>query len=337
MPGLNLSIGQAERLTVTLDYQLDDVRYLERSDLNSLGHTLNAQIKYQGARLSVLGTDRLQFLENQLLGQELSFQNAFNRVGFSTQADNYRIGYRISEKLSVYMQGNHEAYDYSPGSYVLDYDNLAGTLGFQKAVLSKTILFGEVYYGQTATAPNRLQDKKSPHSDFVGGYAGVEGSFTEKVTGQLKAGFESRSFSGGGQGVDGPVVGSSLSYLISAKRSITLQYNRRSNVSVQNGTVPYVNSAFSLQGQQQIGSQGKWILRGSAGYGLYEYQENGIANRTDSVYSFSTNLDYNIQLWLKVGIGSEFYKYDSRTKGGAGSGVSNYDVQRFTVRMAIGY
>ena len=337
MPGLYLSLGQAERVNLTLSYQLDQARYTDRTDLDSLGHSLNAQIQFLGARLSVLGTDRWQVLENQVLGQELSFQNLHNRIGYSTQSDNYRVAYRISEKFSVYVQGTHDAYDYSRGSYVLDYDNLSGTLGFQKAVRSKTILFGEMYYGQTATAPNIVGVPQSPHSDFVGGYAGVEGSFTEKVVGQVKAGFESRSFSGGGQGADGPVVGSSVSYRISEKRSLTLIYNRRSNVSVQNGNVSYVTSAFNLQGQQQLGTEGKWVVRGSGGYGLYEFQGNSVANRTDTVYSFTANLDYNIQLWLKVGLGYEFNKYDSRTKGGTASGVSSYEGQRFSVRLSVGY
>ncbi|MBI3416505.1 MAG: outer membrane beta-barrel protein [Verrucomicrobia bacterium] len=338
LPGLNLALGKPDRFMLSLSYQLDKSLYLDQNRLDSLGHMLNAQVTYQGAKLWVQGSDRLQFFENQVLSQELNFENLRKGlVGYTTQSDTYRVGYRFTDKTALYLDGSHESFDYSKDTFVLDYDSVTGTIGLQKAVLTKTTLFSEVYYGQTATAPNTPLLRKSPHSEFIGGFVGVNGNFTEKLEGQLKAGFESRSFADGGQGASGPVVGSSLTYRASEKRSVSLQYNRRSNVSVQNGTVPYVMDAVSVQFQQGIGTQGKWIAHASGGYGLYSYLGKEFASRTDSLYSLATSLDYFFQPWMKAGIGYDFYKYESRSGTGANFGVSNYDAHRFSLRLTVGY
>ena len=109
-------------------------------------------------------------------------------------------------------------------------------------------------------------------------------------------------------------------------------YVRRSNVSVQSGNASYILDGVSVQFKQGIGSRGKWMATLLGGYAVYHYQGNVFASRVDNAYRVSTGLDYLIQVWLTAGVSYEFNKFDSTY-----SGVSDYDVHRITVKLAVGY
>ena len=127
------------------------------------------------------------------------------------------------------------------------------------------------------------------------------------------------------------VVAGTLDYRISEKSSASLNYVRRSNVSVQSGNASYIVDSVNFLIKQGIGSRGKWMATLNGSYDVYDYQGNVFAKRTDTVYRIFAGLDYSVQVWLTAGVGYEFNKFNST------SGISEYDVHRITVRLAIGY
>jgi hypothetical protein len=328
-PGINLYLGKPERNSISFNYQLDRLIYADRSELDGNNHSFTIQTQLQGPHWLLKGQDRIQLFSNRVLGAELHFLQGV--IDYDVYYDNYRLTYNLSEKTSVYLDGAYDAVDYAKGTFALDYNNLMATVGFAYAALPKTTFFGEIYYGQTATDSNATNILKFAHSEFVGGFLGAKGDFTAKLSGQVKAGYETREFSDNTIAGGALVVAAALDYTFSEKSSAALNYVRRSNVSVQSGNASYLLDSVNVQIKQGIGSRGKWMATFTGAYDVYDYQGNVFARRTDTVYRVFAGLDYLVQAWLTAGVGYEFNKYNSS------SGLSAYDVHRITVKLAVGY
>jgi hypothetical protein len=333
-PGMNLYLGKPELNFISLTYVLDSLIYADNNALNGNNHTISLQSQVQGSRISLTGRDRIQLFSNRILGAELNSLQGQRLIDYNTYSDIYRITYAISEKTSVYLEGGYDAIDYKGAGAqgLLDYNNLIGTAGFGYLGFPKTIFFGEIYYGQTATDPNSPSVPKYPHSEFLGGFVGTRGFFTERLSGTVKLGYEVREFSDGTSTPGGIVVAVALDHKFTEKRTASLNYVRRSNVSVQSGNTAYILDAVTAQLQQKIGTTGKWISRFGISYSAYDYLGNVFANRQDSLYVITANLDYLIQPWLTVGLNYEFDKFESTS-----TDVPDYDVHRVTLRLAVGY
>ncbi|MEO8426649.1 MAG: outer membrane beta-barrel protein [Verrucomicrobiota bacterium] len=329
-PGINLYLGKPEHHSISFNYQLDRLIHADQSRLDGNNHTFTIQTHLQGPHWSLTGLDKILLLSNRPLGAELNFVQGI--VDYNVYANNYRLTYNLSEKTSVYLDGAYDAADYAQGTSVLDYNNFIATAGFAYAALPKTTFFGEIYYGQTATDPNVPTTPKSAHSDFVGGFLGAKGDFTTKLSGVMKAGYESRKFADVASADGNFVIAGSLDYRFSEKSAASLNAVRRSGVSVQSGNAGYILDSISIQIKQGIGSRGKWVAGLAAAYDVYNYEGNVFANRTDKLYRVSAGLDYLVQVWLTAGVGYEFSRFDSTS-----SSVSDYDVHRITVRLAVGY
>jgi hypothetical protein len=207
-----------------------------------------------------------------------------------------------------------------------------GTAGFGYRAFPKTGFFGEIYYGQTVTTPN-FPAPNVPHVNFIGSFIGARGSFTDKISGVVKAGYESREFSDNSSAPGSPVVDLSLNYAMSAKRSVLLSYARLHDVSVQFARESYTADAVTLRLGQTFGPAGKWNVSIGGSYGTYAYEQvGGATGRQYDRYSGNINLAYQIQLWLSANLG---YNFDAIRSGGGG--VADYDINRVGLSLAVGY
>jgi hypothetical protein len=333
-PGLTLYLGKPELNFISLTYVLDSLFYADNNALNGNNHSISLQSQVQGSRISLTGRDRIQLFSNRILGAELNSLQGQRLIDYNTYSDVYKLTYAISEKTSVYLEGSYDAIDYQgeAAQSFLDYNNLVGTAGFGYLAFPKTAFFGELYYGQTATDPNSASVPKSPHSDVLGGFFGAQGLFTARLSGTIKAGYEVREFSDGTSPPGGIVVVVALDHKFTEKRTASLNYVRRSTISVQSGNTPYILGAVTAQLVQKIGTTGKWISRLGIAYTSYDYQGNVFANREDSLYTITANLDYLIRPWLTTGLNYEFGKFESNS-----TDVSDYDVHRVILKLAVGY
>ncbi|MCL5096208.1 MAG: outer membrane beta-barrel protein [Candidatus Omnitrophica bacterium] len=318
---------------VSIDYNLDYLIYATQSDLNAPNHDFSFKGRWRGNRLTVKGGDSVQLISGILSGGYTVAQKLnINRAIYN---DNYMVDYAVSQKTRVYLNGTHYATDYESGTPLYDDNTLRATAGFGYQAFSKTSLFGEAYYGQSAIDPNlspQIQPK-GPHSTFEGGFLGVQGHFTAHLSGMLKVGYESREFSDNSPAPSSPVVEMSIVHRFREKTMTTLTYRRLSSISVQSAGVSYTADNFGLRLDQRLGSTGRWAASAGANVELGDYGESRFyTNRQDQWYRFNVGLAYLIRPWIRTDFNYQFQKFTSN-----GPGIIDYDDNRVTLSLAVGY
>lgn len=328
-PGLTLQLGTETANFIRLSYHFDRLQYLQESSQSANQHRIALGSHLGFNNLTIEGRDDIQFLSS-VLGGGISL--AGQRVDRVTFYDEYRLTYQFSEKTGVYLEGTYMASDFEEGLPLYDRNTLRGTGGFEYMAFSRTFLFGEIYYGQTASNPN-FDTPKPPHAEFIGGFLGARGYFTEKLTGSVKAGYESRQFSDGTPGGQMPVVEAELTERFTPKTVLTGSYSRRQHVSVQFARAAYSADTVSLLLRQEMGNEGRAHAMLRAGYTIADYEPHpSFENRTDHLLTGALELTYDFRIWLR---GKFAYNYERLTSD-LGS-VVDYDVNRVTLGLSIGY
>jgi hypothetical protein len=343
-PGLKLQLGRPEHNYISLGYTLDELLYIDNPDLDAPQHSVELLDQFLFQRLKIIGSDRFQYLSSPVggvveqivspVGIATTVGKNVDRVSFD---DNYTVSYDLGEKTSTYVRVTHYSLDYQQQVALYDIQTVTGTLGFGYRAFPKTIFFGEVYYGQTATDPNMPLLPANPDMSFVGGYAGVRGNFTQKLSGMVKAGYEVREFSDGSTSFGDPVVDLALTQRFSEKQSASLTYSRLSNVSIQYTRQSYTADTVGVQFMQILAPSHKWRANLGGSYAMYQYEQAGGSTFSALQYSYdyvraSVSLAYQMQRWATASLGYDFDHVigDSRA-------VVDYDVNRVTLRFAIGY
>ncbi len=331
-PGVNFELGRLQGNHIRLNYEMDEAFYARNNAQDHRDHLLSLNVRLQGNRISLEGTDGVQFLSG-ILGGGFGLNGSGQRVDRTVFLDHYRLEYGLTEKTSAYIEGSHNATDYKEGTTLYDANDLRGTGGFGFKITPKIRVFGEGYYGQSATDPNRSIDPKGTHLDVVGGYIGASGDFHPKLTGSVKVGYETRSFGNSSPDEASPVVDASLTGRINDKTTAVLNYSRRSSVSVQAASQSYASDIVGASLDRVLSSDGKLVVRLGGNFQNDEYANVGtFRGRNDKSYRANFSLIYNIQLWLSTSIGYEFERYVSNE-----STIIDYDVNRVSLRVSVGY
>lgn len=327
-----LDLGDtSEENYVSASYNMDSNVYASHGDLNNTDHTLDLTSRIKGYRLSLQGADHLQLLSG-VLGGAFGLGENVNRTVYN---DNYTLSYSLTEKTKAYVNGSYVATDYAQDTPLLDYNTVKGTLGFDFAAFSKTSFFGELYYGQSAVVPNGLLLRDGPHEDFLGGFVGARGEFTQRLKGSIKVGYETRDFSDNTPAGSSPVVEATLNYRFREKSTITLTYARNTSVSPQSAGVSFVGDNLGLRIDQRFGASGKWTATLGASYLMTDYGSSGFyANRKDDWLITSLYVTYLFRLWLNASLGYEYEKFSSNASY---LGIPTYDANRVTLRITLGY
>ena len=332
-PAVNFQLGRSQGNHILLNYEMDQALYARNNAEDHRDHLLSLNTRLQGNRLSLVGNDSVQFLSGILGGSlvQTNIQNArVDRVAF---LDHYRLEYELSEKISTYVEGSYDATDYKEGTALFDANSLRGTGGFAFRITPKIRLFGEGYYGQSAVDPNRSVDIKGPHLNVVGGFIGASGDFHPKLTGSVKVGYETRRFSNSSADEASPVVEASLTGRINDKTTAVLSYSRHSSVSVQAASQSFASDVVTVGVDRVLSPDGKLVAKLGGNFQNDEYENFGtFGGRNDKSYRANFALIYNIQLWLSTSVVYEFEKFVSNA-----GGVIDYDVNRVTLRVSVGY
>jgi len=337
-PGVKLQLGRTEGNHILFGYQMDQSFYAQHGDEDHLDHLLSLNTRLEGNRLSLEGSDSVQFLTG-ILGGGFGLTATGQGVDRTAFLDRYRLEYDLSQKISAYVEGSHDATDYESGSTLYDGRNLRGTGGFAFKITPKIRLFGEGYYGRDTVDPNRPFNPADPSSingpdlDIVGGFLGVSGDFHPKLSGSVKVGYESRSFTDSSTDDGSPVVESSLTGRINDRTTAVLSYSRHSSVSVQAPGQSYASDVVAASLRRVLSPDGKLVVSLGGNFQNDEYEDFGaFGGRHDKAYRANFALIYNIQLWLSTSVVYEFEKYVSNA-----STIIDYDVNRITLRVSVGY
>jgi hypothetical protein len=369
-PGLQVQYGAPAGNKVNLSGQFDEVTYLQhRSDNTTQSHMAIGTIFDSGA-FSFRGNDRLNFLSS-LLGGGSGYGALGVLVNARTWDDTYNFRLDLSDKTSLYATAVHTDVDYDPGTAILDFNTLMGTVGAAYSPAAKLALTTEGSYGQTAVAGNSAVREVGPHSQFMGVNIGAKGEFTPKIEGSVKAGLEFRDFPGlaDTHSTLSPVFDLAITYNVTLKTIVTLDYSRRTDVSSNYGAQSLSADSFTLTVQESLGPTGKWILTGrTTGY-LREFSSvqlpvpilatdargnllfdqigravyssvSGDYARSETIISFGIQVSYQPRPWLTASISYDFDQYTSRLKDPRVASLHpfiDYVDNRATFRIAIGF
>ena len=104
-------------------------------------------------------------------------------------------------------------------------------------------------------------------------------------------------------------------------------------VSVQAISQSYASDIVTAGLDRVLSSDGKLVARLGGNFQNDVYENLGTyAGRNDKSYRANVALIYNIQLWLSTSVTYEFEKFVS-----SASTIIDYDVNRVTVRVSVGY
>lgn len=340
-PGVDLLLGKRSGNHLLLAYGLSQHVYADRTDLNSVEHTLNLSTTIDQNRWSLTGTDDLRFLTSPIGTYDILPDTTVGdrpvtglgqNIDRTTMSDRYRFTYRFTPEVSIYGEIGHSRQDYQRGAPLFDVTTVSGTGGGAYVLSPKLVVFADVYHGVSSSQRNTPGPDFSDLT-FVGGALGVRGAFTPKILGSARLGYEAREFEDGTGTMNSPVAAVSLDYRYSPKRNFVLQYVRRQDVSIQFDQQSYTSDHVSLSLQQKIGPGGKWTARLGGYYTAYDYEASAFSrDRSYEVVSMNFNVAYQIQVWLSAALG-----FDRTSVQAQSAGVSSYDVNRVTLSLSVGY
>ena len=331
-PGIKLQLGQGGGNLISASYLHDEIIYAQKNQLSAGQDHFVTGVRYLGNRLSIDGRDQIDSLSTVLGGGYST--PARELVDRLTISDRYNVGYEITEKTKAYLAGNFSMTDWGKnGTTLFDSTSFGGTAGFMFKALSKTSFFGEVYYGETVLDANNPKDalKGRPQADFIGGFIGARGDFTDRLTGSAKAGYETRTF--GIQDTGAPVVEMDISFHRNDRSVLTLSYQRSQEVSMDLTPNVYTADLATFSFSQSIGAADKLRAQLSLSYGMNSFDPSKTI-RNDVYYRAGTVLTYNYKPWLATYVSYEFNHF--------GSDLPElidyvYDQNRLTVGMKVGF
>jgi len=153
--------------------------------------------------------------------------------------------------------------------------------------------------------------------------AGLEGQIAPKVTGEVMAGAQFRKYSND--------LGTASNKATTFSYGLTLTWQPGTNSSLKlmglrdNIESVYANSRYYTSTQTNMNfehNMGKWVGNVGVGYENARYPEvtPGLTDkRNDNYLRASADVDYNIQKWLKAGVGYMFKNRNSNES------TNNYD------------
>ena len=356
-PGMEIQYGKNPENSLSLGYFHDFIFYDNNSDFNSGQDRVLFNARLELGRFTVVGTDSIQWLDTILSGNTQTVQRVpIRRLAWN---DNYRVNYDFSMKTDFYTVFNHDLIDYLQAVNLYDQGTLRGTIGTTYKPSERIGIFVEGQGGHTDIASNLAIQAPGEDSWVYGGFVGARGTFTPRITGSIKVGYETREFSGLDSEGDGggPAVGMALTYTPTQRLLLNLAYDRRVGVSPQFSAQSYTYSLLSLTANQQIGSRGRWSVLGRLGLNFGTYSDvassgvglvNGVTpvrfatdtGRDDQTYSASVGVVYQPRPWLTSSLTYSFEKYQTEFNDqytALTTGLNDYVANRVILQVAIGY
>jgi hypothetical protein len=331
-PGLTIQAGDRTFNYIDLTYFYDRLEYLDHSELSANQHRVSLTSHLAKRRFLLEGRDEFQRLATPLGG---GISIGGSQIERTLWNDQYRLTYEVSNRTGVYLEAFHSTTDFESGVRLYDSFTLMGTLGFEYKAFSRTSFFGEVYYGMTESTRNAETMPEYPTANFVGGFVGARGNFTEKLTGTVKAGYESRWYENVSGTLSAPVVETSLMARFTDRTILTLTYSRRQRESVQFVRSSYTSDSVIVNLLQHIGNDGRFRANINGSYNRYAYDENPqfrTGERTDELITAGLTISYDIKLWLRA-----FGSYDFEYLNSNEPAVIDYTVNRVAVGLELGY
>lgn len=344
-PGIDFQYGQTGLNTISLGYAYDQISYMNNPKFDTAQHRADVKVDLKLGRFTITGTDTFHLLSSFLSGGNSSVTNQVDRTIWN---DNYRITYDATAKTDIYLTIRHNRYDYDQGVSIYDSETVRGALGVSHDWTQRLRAFTEFEYGQSFVSPNLSTQPASPDSSILGGFLGLRGEFSPRITGSLKIGYENRSFQGtfapGDEPatVSSPAVVADITYAAGVRTFFRLAYTRSTDVSPQFAKQSFVFDRVQLTVNQFLGTSGKWLVSANTGYTLGDFSETPGLNlaRTDKSFEAAVRLSYQPRPWLAAVLGYEYENFDTSFADptvARSRALIDYQVNSITLSLKIGY
>jgi hypothetical protein len=202
--------------------------------------------------------------------------------------------------------------------------------------------------GSTVATPN-APPSRSIDSSFYGGLIGLRGSFTQKLSGSARVGYETRQFDiGGASAASTPAFGLELKYQLSPLTQLAIAYDRSTSLANwQEGQIT-IRDTVSIKGIQAIGISGRWFVLGNGRLGFGDYQWDVSSqlpgaldlSRSDWSLGLDLALQYRPQPWLGCAVGYAFDRYQLQFDDPRSAQfilASSYVSHRVFLSVSVGY
>ncbi len=360
-PELRVQYGQLTGNFVVVDLTYDQLMYLDHDYANGHQERIDVRSNFQRGKFTLAGTDGIHFLDSYQGGVQSAGLKPLKRTEIVLD---HRLNFDVSEKTDVYGQVDYTSYNFAKDLSLYDQDTWMMSLGSTYKPNSKFGFFAEGKYGQTTVSPN-ANLPPSPDQDIFGGFVGVRGNFSPKLTGTVKVGYEVRDFASGGTTEIGessgltkssPAMSASLVYALGPKTAFNLGYDHFTGASFQLAGQAYVYDRLDLLVSQALGSGGVWAVSAGGGASMGRFDEIRTVNesgtvtaiypkRTDLFFTPTARLTFKPRSWLTATLSYEFDRFDSdgvQILGSDPNGIPqvyliDYNNHRFTLQVAIGY
>ena len=359
-PGVALQYGQniLDSNYIGIDYSPSFLWHTQNNELNTDNHSLTFGINYQKeGKFIFSGTDNLRLDNTLLRGRERSFfSDSGNgleaskglRIERFSSLDKYRFEYTITPKTSIYVSSSANVLDYEerPHYYsktifgdlipysLYDVSNWNNTLGFGWQAFPKIKFYGSLFYGITSVESNLDSMSLRPDSNFFGGHFSANGGFSERLSGRIQLGYQTRDFDFLSSGIGGgshsmPIFEVELEYKYTEKGTAAFGYMRGGYVSIHNPNNVLKSDFLTLSLDQGIGTNGKFNVKLNSSFQLDSYE-----NKEDlehNYFLFDLGLSYGFNEWLKSSLTYHFEVFDSN------QGKIDYNVNRVMLGVSVGY
>lgn len=313
-PGLKLKWDENAAVDASLEYRHGEGLVWQNSEFNSSSDTVDARVGYTAAKWKATGTTR--FSDSVAL-QGGALNLGRNLLRTRTISGSAAATYDWTAKSDLTAALYYRSTD-NDSRFLVDQEQLDGRLGISHDLTTRLRWTADVRSGHTTVISNG-RGNPSLDSLFYGVLSGLRGSFTEKLSGAVKVGYEIRQFDGGESFSAGtPAVGVDLTYQASILTRVTLTYDRTTGVGAWQGGQVTIQDSVSLRVTHALGITGRWLVigNGRVSFGDYRFDRSLFApgtpdySRTDSTYGLDLAVQYRPQAWLTCSAGYSFDKYD---------------------------
>lgn len=335
-PAINARLGRPDGDNrVALDARFDQYVYTENPDSDSGSYSFGLSAAARGAKLSYDCQNSVDF-SNTIL-------NSYTTVieGIPVPAGNvermyvdldHDFAYSLSPKTHLLAGGFFRMRDYSGNELTTrryyNSEEWRARAGFGYSLSEKIRLDAIFTYGQIFRDPVSDLVATPPQSDAFGATIGARGSFTPRLSGRVRVGYEQRWFSDG-VGDDGyPIASVDLTQRFTDKTSASLAYNHGGGVSATAFTRSVtVSDSFSLNLNQTLGYKRPWFLNLGIRYAVTDYTTSNIRNQENFQVLF--RVSYQLLPWVST-YASYTYQYGTRS-------TYDYDDNQVTFGFHLGY
>lgn len=313
-PGLKLKWDENAAVDASLEYRHGEVLIWDNSGFNSRSDTVDAKVGYTAAKWKATGTTSFSDSVALQRGALNLGQNLLRTRQISGSA---AASYDWTAKSDVTAALNYRNTDYD-SPFLIDQEQLDGRLGFSHDLTTRLRWTADLKSGHT-TARSNGRGNPALDSLFYGALAGLRGSFTQKLNGAIRVGYEVRQFDGGESfNAATPAVGVDVAYQASVLTQVTLTYDRTTGIGAWQGGQVTIQDSVGLRVIHALGITGRWLVTGNGrvAFGDYQFDQSLFApgtpdfSRTDSTYGVDLAVQYRPQAWLTCTAGYTFDKYD---------------------------